>query len=335
MPTNKNAFTRYYILDQCLRDNSKIYDIQMLLDACNEKINGERNSKGIKKRQLYDDISFMKLEFSAPIKNNKVKGYFYLDSDFSIFSANNILKSKEIINLLGDIYKLSKIIGLEQLQLFNNFDKYLDKFSNRNTEDFPELNFVSVDNNKYLRGVGHFKPLYNHIFKKEVLHIIYRTFEGLRKDNEIHPYYLKQYNNRWFLIGQNPNYESFTNLALDRITSISINNDKDYIESDIDFEEYFDDVIGVTIPKNRQVEKIEIYVADQKTKGYIETKPLHGSQTPLNEFDDGYKFSIKLTPNNELESLLLSFGENIKILAPDSLKERVKNRLIESIKHYE
>jgi predicted DNA-binding transcriptional regulator YafY len=146
---------------------------------------------------------------------------------------------------------------------------------------------------------------------------------------------LKQYNNRWFLIGQNPNYESFTNLALDRITSISINNDKDYIESDIDFEEYFDDVIGVTIPKNRQVEKIEIYVADQKTKGYIETKPLHGSQTPLNEFDDGYKFSIKLTPNNELESLLLSFGENIKILAPDSLKERVKNRLIESIKHYE
>ena len=336
MSTNKNAFTRYKILDQCFRHSSQIYDIETLLDTCNAELkNRDECSKGIKKRQLYDDISFMKSEFAAPIKNNKVKGYFYSDSDFSIFSANNILTNEEITNLLADTYKLSKIIGLEQLQLLNNFDQYLDKFSNRNTEDFPKLNFVSVGNNKYLRGVEHFKTLYNHIFKKEVLHIIYRTFEGLRKEHEIHPYYLKQYKNRWFLIGQNPNFESPTILALDRITSISAFRDKDYIESDIDFEEYFDDVIGVTIPENIQVEKIEIYVVDRKTKGYIETKPLHGSQTPLRKFKDGYKFSIKVIPNYELESLILSFGEKIKILSPDSLQKRVKNRLQKSIKHYE
>ena len=94
-------------------------------------------------------------------------------------------------------------------------------------------------------------------------------------------------------------------------------------------------MIGVTIPENRQVEKIEIYVVEQKTKGYIETKPLHGSQTQLRKFKDGYKFYIKVIPNYELESLILSFGEKIKILSPDSLQKRVKNRLQKSIKHYE
>ena len=84
-----------------------------------------------------------------------------------------------------------------------------------------------------------------------------------------------------------------------------------------------------------EVEKVEIYVVEQKTKGYIETKPLHGSQTQLRKFKDGYKFYIKVIPNYELESLILSFGEKIKILSPDSLQKRVKNRLQKSIKHYE
>lgn len=336
MSTNKNAFTRYKILDQCLRHSSQIYDIETLLDTCNTELkNRDECSKGIKKRQLYDDISFMKSEFSAPIKNNKVKGYFYSDSDFSIFSANNKLTSKEINNLLADTYKLSKIIGLEQLQLFNNFDKYLDKFSNGNTLDFPILNFVSLDNNKYLKGAGYLKTLYNHILKKEVLHITYKTFKGVQNKLENHPYYLKQYNKRWFLIGQNPNFESLTILALDRIISISACNDKNYIETKIDLEEYFEDVVGVTIPENRPVEKIEIFVIEQKTKGYIETKPLHETQTPLRKFKDGYKFSIKVIPNNELESLILSFGENIKILSPERLKESIKSRLLDNIKNYD
>ena len=122
------------------------------------------------------------------------------------------------------------------------------------------------------------------------------------------------------------------------VISFDFNSHKSLNENNIKHklvEEYFDDVIGVTIPENRPVEKIEIFVIEQKTKGYIETKPLHETQTPLRKFKDGYKFSIKVIPNNELESLILSFGENIKILSPERLKESIKSRLLDNIKNYD
>jgi predicted DNA-binding transcriptional regulator YafY len=335
MSSNKQALIRYTALDKCFRDRSKIYNIENLLKSCNKAIKEfDLKSEGIKKRQLYDDISFMKSKpFSAPILNDKEKGYRYKDYNFSIFSANSKLKEEDIHGIIGDILILSNIEGIQQLNLFENLSSYLDNY-NQGELDLPSLNFVALDSNEYLKGIQHFKVLHNNIINKKVLKISYKTFKGHLETHILHPYYLKQYNNRWFLLGKNPEFKSLTNLALDRIVSITELNEEPYQETTIDFKEYFEDVIGVTIPENSIIEKIEIY-ADSSIEGYIKTKPLHESQTPLREFEKGYKFSIEVIPNPELERVILGFGEKVKILSPEHLKNRIKTRLVESVKQYD
>ena len=175
--------------------------------------------------------------------------------------------------------------------------------------------------------------MHNNIINKKVLQIAYKPFNGHRKTYILHPYFLKQYNNRWFLLGKNPEFDSLTNLALDRIVSITVLNEEFYEDTTINFQEYFEDVIGITIPENSEVETIEIY-ADESIKGYISTKPLHETQTPLRAFEDGYKFSIKVIPNPELESVILSFGNKVKILSPESFKDKIKQRIVSSLSNY-
>ena len=82
---------------------------------------------------------------------------------------------------------------------------------------------------------------------------------------------MKEYNNRWFVFGKNDEYENLTNLALDRIIEIK-GIDKEYEESDIDFQEYFDDFIGVTKAGN-DLEVVKIWASPEQAS-YIKTKPL-------------------------------------------------------------
>lgn len=175
--------------------------------------------------------------------------------------------------------------------------------------------------------------LFNAILYKKVLLIEYQSFKSNSIDSfEIHPYYLKQFNSRWFLIGNRFEFENLTNLALDRIISFTETNKK-YQDSMIDFNDYFDDVIGVSIPPESSIIKIILNASNELTP-YILTKPLHGSQKRISDSDQGFTFSIEVIPNHELEKLILSFGEGLKVIEPISFRGRIKDRLVSSLANY-
>ena len=135
---------------------------------------------------------------------------------------------------------------------------------------------------------------------------------------------MKQFNDRWYLIAQAVGYDTFGHYALDRIEEfeeISL----PYKESDVDFEEYFDDVIGVTVP-DVESEDIVIKVTG-KRYNYIRTKPLHLSQRIIEEAEDYAIISINVKVNKELESLILSYGDDIEVLAPDSFRTRIADKI--------
>jgi predicted DNA-binding transcriptional regulator YafY len=149
----------------------------------------------------------------------------------------------------------------------------------------------------------------------------------------IHPWYVKQYNNRWFLFGLDDQKYYITNLALDRIQSLEIAEDIPFVPNEnIDFEVYFKDVIGVTIPK-ADVEKIRIVL--QFTKGqfpYITSKPLHPSQEILS--DEECKLAIEVRPTYELDQLILSFGPDVEVLEPTEYREYIKRKLVDNLQKY-
>ncbi|MBQ6307202.1 MAG: WYL domain-containing protein [Bacteroidales bacterium] len=68
---------------------------------------------------------------------------------------------------------------------------------------------------------------------------------------------------------------------------------------------------------------------------YVKTKPLHGATQRLVNMDEtGAYITIEVYLNYELEQQILSFGENMKVLEPVELKERIKKRLGGAILNY-
>jgi predicted DNA-binding transcriptional regulator YafY len=100
-----------------------------------------------------------------------------------------------------------------------------------------------------------------------------------------------------------------------------------------DFNEYFDDFIGVSLIKNREPEKVELYIS-KDLYPYIETKPLHGSQKVVSRDEKGVVICIEVILNHELEQLIMSYGESIKVLKPLILESRIKERVKKSLENY-
>lgn len=332
LSTNKFAIIRYQTLDKCFRNTGRNYDIEILVEECNKSIyDYSGKEEGIKKRQVYDDIRFMESEQGWSIDLKKVKEgrrvyYKYQDSTFSI--SNQPLNETEANQLREALLTLNRFKGLPQYNWINEINARLE--SSFNLKQKEEI-IISFEQNEYLRGLEFIPELYNAILYKKVIRIVYKSFNS---DEAISittsPYYLKQYNMRWFLFGQSEIYTKITNLALDRIENIEVVN-QDYTESVMDFNEYFEDVIGVTIPSDK-IQDIVLKV-DKTLISYITTKPLHGSQK-IKEIGNNFEVYLKLIPNYELETLILSLGEKIQVLEPIILVEKIKDRINKMINNY-
>ena len=335
MPVNKNALIRYQALDKCFRNKYRKCFIEDLLEACNQAIYDFTGKKeGIKKRQVYYDIQYMESEagYSAPI--NKIKEgkrvyYRYSDPDFSI---NNIpLSEEEMQKLKETLLLFSRLKGMPNLQWVEESMIRLDE--NLFNKDNKQA-IIGYEENPYLQGMQHFSQIFHAIKNKQVLKITYQGFKMPEAEEYIiHPYYLKQYRTRWFLFGHNEQAGRLQNMPLDRIKKIE-EIKHPYLENKkYDFDEYFEDVIGVTVLEKKPVEKILIKVSLDLFP-YIQTKPLHGSQKLKKITDEYALLEYELQINYELESLLFSYGERLEVIEPKHLKDKLKDKAKNLLKKY-
>lgn len=322
---------RYQALDRCFSNLGKRYFIDDLIQACSEALQEfYGQNKTISRSQVFEDIKFMESEqgYRIPLekyKDGKQVYYRYSDKKFSINNQPlNALEQEQIKEML---FTLSRFKGMPQFEWINEIiAKIDDKFDLNNSS----RTVITFDQNQDLKGVKYIDRLYNAIIYKRPIAVLYKSFKADQAQTIIlHPYFLKQYNNRWFMFGLNPDTENLQNLSLDRIEEIT-ELKTDYIDNiNIDFEEYFEDIIGVTVLSN-EIEVIEFRVTGNILP-YIQTKPLHGSQIYYKDKDI---LTIKVKPNYELESLLLSYGESLEVLNPPFLRERLQNRIKNMQKNY-
>ena len=334
MATNKNAIIRYQVLDKCFRNPGRKYYMIDLIDACNDALfDLDPSSSGVKRRQIFDDIKFMKDSrgYNAPIesyKDGKKAFYRYEDTNFSI--NNQPLNEQEAQQLKESLLTISRFKGMPQFEWLEELKARLDQSFNLSTDE----NIMSFEENPFLTGREHINTLYNAIVNKQTLIIEYHPFKS---DSDIsfnlHPYHLKQYNNRWFLFGLNEKDKKITNVALDRIKLIKDSKTHYIINESIDFSEFFDDIIGVTIPENKDTNKILLKI-DIDLWPYIKTKPLHGSQKIKEENERFAIIQLELLFNYELESLILSYGEKVEIVEPKGLQEAISTRIESMYKRY-
>ena len=325
MPTNKNASIRYQVLDRCFRNTGRMYFKEDLLEECNRALlEFDPSCTGIQKRQLQLDIQFMESEQGWSIEldkiwHNRKKYYRYADPTFSI--NDQALDDSETEQLRSALGILSRFSGTPQFEWVNEIIPKLEsKFGliERKSE------VISFDSNIDLKGLHLLTPLFHAIINQRVLAVTYQDFKS-SKPYEItfHPYYLKQYNNRWFVFGLNPEKKIDSwNLALDRIVSLK-ETSIEYKPSDIDWEAHFYDIVGVTRPQEGKLQEIVLRFSPEAAP-YVATKPLHPSQRKLDPIN--FETKIEVIPTKELERLILSFGDEVTVVSPQELKNRLEER---------
>ncbi len=329
MATNKNALIRYKVLDTCFRNSGRRYFINDLLEAC-DKVLSEIDllSNGISRRQLFEDISFMESEEGWSIeltKEREGKKVFYRYTNPS-FSINNMpLNEVEINQLKSAIDILSQFKGMPQFEWIHEL---VPKLKQGLAPDDVSNTIIEFDNNEYLKGIEFLGQLHNAIFYKQVLSISYKPFE---EDNPydliLHPYFLKQYNNRWFLFGYNSENQKFDwNLALDRIVAVKELNVEYKKNTEIDWLDYFEDIIGVTKPVGEKTEAVVLHFKG-KTGNYMETKPIHGSQKSKWLDENTLEITLDIIINYELERLILSYADSVSVIKPEKLASQICKRL--------
>ncbi len=334
MATNKHAIIRYEALDRCFSNKGKKFFIDDLIAYVSDALKDYTGTdSSISRRQLFKDIDFMRSEagFRAPIgsiKEGKKTYYRYQDKNYTM--AMQQINPVEAELLKTTLEMLGRFKGLPQFDYVQELALKLKK--SFQLEDLEHS--IYFDQNEYLRNLHLLGEILKLINQRQVLNITYRSFnQAEEEDVVIHPYFLKQYNKRWFLYGQCQGFDSWTSLALDRIQDITIDEDANFIPCNGSADDYFEDIIGVSKPVDAQCQHVTIKV-NKSLWPYIDSKPLHPSQTIVERAAAYHVIQLDIIPNYEFYAQILSFGPSVEVLAPKQVRDAVSDKIEESLKSY-
>ncbi len=332
MPKNKNAFIRYRIIDGALRNKFKKFPSkQELIDACNGL--GKVSARTID-GDIYDMKFDEELGYFAPIEyDRKQRGYYYTDKDYSI---NNLpLKQEDLYALEFACSLLKQFEGIEPITQFVQSVEKIEEYVNlRNVfgnDDF--LQVIETEKGLSQKGNEFLNPLLLSIKEHKAVMMHYQGYNHTEiKHYEIHPYALKEYRNRWYVIGKLTSKNNIQTFALERIkqllpTQQNFERDKNFSPA-----EYFKYSFGISV-NNLIAQEIELQFHPSEAP-YIKSMPLH--QTQKIEIDNEQEFRIKLHVilSYELTAQILSYGNKVKVIRPKTLQQEILNQLKTALKQY-
>ena len=349
MATNKEGLLRIKIIDELLSNTSSGYTTNELLDKVNKKLKSKEKDS-ITLRTIQRDLNDLVKIYGATTKKADDGRIKYKNPGFSIFKQEF---SKDEKDLLGELLKtIGQFDGLEEFKQLKNIQDAID-YDTSNTKKI-----IYFFRNPYLKNIGFLGKLYTCISRKTTITFKYQPFNKEPETRLVYPYLLKEFNNRWYLIAENVDKNSGSReiIPLDRIVTkekeeenaIKECPDIPYKEPTIDWEELFEEIIGVTYDENVQIENIIIWATKNRAP-YIETKPIHGTQKeikdenkiieleeryPMLKGKEGRFFKFECRPNKELTSLLFSFSDDLVVLEPQNLRKQMAKMANNITKYY-
>ena len=327
MPLNKDFTRRIEILDECLRRRQKKWFIEDLLAAVNERLD-DRFDKKVSKRTLYHDLEYLQNEKHAPVIKSWEGQRVYYKYEDATYSVLNLPISEEEIIKLKDAIKMLREVN--DFNLLADVDIIVEKLEHTIATNVPEnRSMIQFEKHTYADGAEYIDDLFSAIKGKCVLKVIYQPFASPEPQEWIvHPYLLKEYRNRWFLICRRDGTQKVSNLALDRIKKIK-NSSLPFIENDLfDADTYYTHLIGVTFLDGENIQDIVLKVTGRQVN-YVKTKPIHKSQEIVEEPDANTLIvKLKLIVNYELQSVLLSYTPDIEVLEPVSLRNQLREKYL-------
>jgi len=319
MPKNKSAVLRYRIIDGCLTNSMHPYPT---LELIQQKIASQLD-KPISISMLNKDLAAMKEIYGAPIVYDKQRGgYYYTEKKFSI--SEFPLTGEEIEALDFSTALLQQIRGTRIFQQFENaINKVIEGYRISKIAGIEQRQFLQVEepvrspNNPFL------EQLLQSIIHQQPLAITYQGYGREAKLHQFSAHLLKEYRNCWYVVGYSDRGKNLLVFALDRIKEIAASDAK-YIKVDgFNPADFFKYSFGITQIHDAEAERVVLRFTAYQAP-FVLNQPLHHSQQVIKQTDEFVELEYHVYLTTELIMTILSYGKQVKVLAPKTLKNQIK-----------
>jgi len=141
----------------------------------------------------------------------------------------------------------------------------------------------------------------------------------------VSPYALKEFRNRWYLVGEDTLLQELRIYALDRLTELTVTKEKFVYPEGFSVNEYFRNSFGIIVHNGQPAEEVVLSFSPDQGK-YIRSLPLHHSQQILADTEEEFRIRLNLVVTYDFEMEILSYGQEVKVMAPERLKREVRKR---------
>lgn len=261
----------------------------------------------ISDRTLQRDIEHIRNTFQIEIEYSKARKGYFINKEQSI-NLDNFIRFLEVINT-GSVFS--------------------DTAANLK---LPQ-SIIMFESKGNLKGAELIKPILLAIKNRKKISFTHHNYTfNSKKEYTIHPYLLKEYLYRWYVVGVLEHSKEIRTFGLDRIENLQVLTQGYSPAKQFDAKDLFKNTIGLTYSATPPQEIV--FKVDSIQANYLEALPLHHSQQKIGEDKHGKVFSVFVTPNVELIQQLLSWGEHLQVLKPVSLVNKIKKNYINALKNY-
>lgn len=318
LPINLNILVR--VINDCLcHRKEKYWSKEKLAQEIREQ-----TQLPVSTRTVIADIRLMRysslLEYFAPIDHSKANdGYYYTESNYSIdklpLSANDIKSLKlaaSTLNQYRNVPLLSELIG--------TIDKVVEIVEKGKIKEGAIFGFIDFERTPLATGMEFMDQLTDAIQYQKCLSLNYQKFGAKPEKYDIHPYLLKEYRNRWYIIAYNEQKQDMRTYGLDRIVSLSASTCLYNIGFAVD-RDYLSDCIGINL-EDQEVEDVVLKFIPSEGY-YLKTQKMHRSQETISDDKNGLVIKLRLIVNFELIGIILGYGAKVTVIQPLHLKQRI------------
>lgn len=319
---NKNAYARYRLIDARL--NLKQQAPPTLQDLV--EYVGEHLDMTISVSSIQKDIYAMRydsgLGFDAPIAYDRsTRAYHYTEVDYSITNiplSLEDLKGLEFATGLLEQYK-----DIPAIKVFSDAISKISSSVKQSIQKESSSFFIPDRPNAYM-GIEHIPFIADAIREKRECILKYQPFNRDMKKHSIHPYFIKEYNGRLYLIAKDihPTKDpKFLTFSFDRVQDIIVMN-TNFEEEELDEKKFFDATIGISRSDSGPERVVLSFVPAQAQ--YIISQPIHHSQEVIKHTKHSFQIAIEVVVNYELLERIKGYGNQVKVLKPKHMAKEIQ-----------
>lgn len=298
--SKRESIARYALIIRKLRRSSASF--QDIANYLSHESELQAYDFTVSKRTFQRDLNDIRQLYNIDIQYNHQNKEYYIEDDYNYIASERVLEAFDIFNALNLSERLSRHIHFE---------------------------------NRKPLGTGYLQPLINAVADRKLVKFVYHKFDENNSvsSREVEPYALKEFRNRWYLIGMDKQDNSLKHFGLDRISELNILR-KTYPEQDFDISNHFKHCFGITRPPDVDQPE-DIILSFHPLEGYyIKSMPLHNSQQILLDNEEECRIGLRLFITQDFIMELRSFGPGVKVVSPESLARHIKKEAKKTMMKY-